>query len=300
MKKIFSLFIILLVAAPAFAVDNPWDTKLPFKSAIIDSKISGTMKGEKTLYIKDYGRTRAEHSNTTMKMFGMTQQLKEIIITTPDWIYTINRMDNTGTKQANLKKFMTREFDSLSKSQQKKVVQNAENMGIATIDGMEGSIQKKAIKILGYNCDKVTMTGTTLYTITGTDLALKLNGNMMGIKIDQVATRVKKESPPSSKFGLPSDINFEHDEQADQMMQEQAKTVIRHLLEGKPMEISSTGASANTQNQIPTPPTQKSQTGEVLEQDAKDVGQAAKQEAKDATIDEVTEGVRSVFKSLFD
>ncbi len=297
MKNLLSLFIIIIVATPAFATDNPWDTKLPFKSAIIDSKISGTMKGEKTLYIKDYGRTRAEHSDTTMKMFGMTQKLKEIIITTPDWVYTINLLDNTGNKQANLKKFMTREFNNLSKSQQNKVVQNAENQGIATIEGMEGSIQKNVTKILGYNCDKVTMAGTTLYTITGTDLALKLNGNMMGIKINQVATNVKKESPPSSKFDLPSEINFEHDEQADQMMQEQAKTFILYLLEDKPMQISSTGVSASTQNQMPTPPPQKSQTGEVLEQDAKDVGQEAKQ---DATIDEVTEGVRSVFKSLFD
>ncbi len=300
MKKLFSLFIVLFVATPVFAVDNPWDTKLPFKSAIIDSKISGTMKGEKTLYIKDYGRTQAEHSNTTMKMFGMTQQLKEIIITTPDWVYTINRLDNTGTKQANLKKFMIREFDNLSKNQQKKVVQNAENQGIATIEGMDGSIQKKVTKILGYNCDKVTMEGTTVYTITGTDLALKLNGNMMGIKINQIATRVKKESPPSSKFQLPSDINFEHDEQADQMMQEQAKTIIQHLLENKPMQITGTGVSAAAQNPMPTPPPRESQAGKVLEQEATDVGQAAEQEAEDAGIDEVTEGVKSVFKSLFD
>ncbi|MCK5162293.1 MAG: hypothetical protein KAQ72_01180 [Desulfobacula sp.] len=45
---------------------------------------------------------------------------------------------------------------------------------------------------------------------------------------------------------------------------------------------------------------QQSQAGEVLEQDAKDVGQAAKQETKDATVDEVREGVRNLFKSIFD
>lgn len=298
MKKILSLFVMLLVASPAFAVDNPWDTKLPFKNAIISSKISGTMNGEKTIYIKDYGKTRAEHSNTTMKMFGMTQQMNEIIITTPDWVYTINLADNTGTKQANLKKFMIQEFNSLSKSDQKKVVQNAEKQGIATIEGMEGTLEKNASTILGYNCDKVTMTGSIIYTISGTDLALKINGNMMGIKINQVATDVQKVSPPSSKFGLPANINFEHDEQADLMMQDQAKTVIQQLLNGT-AQISSAGGSADTQSQIPAPP-QESQTGDVLKQDAKDVGQAARQETKDATVDEVKEGVRSIFKSFFD
>ncbi len=299
MKKIIFLLIILLSATSAFAVDNPWDTKLPFKSAIIDSKISGTMNGVKTLYIKDYGRTRAEYSNTSMKMFGMTQQQKEIIITTPDWVYTINLLDNTGTKQANLKKYMVQEFNDLSRKDQIQVSKEAESQGIAAIEGMEGTLQKNATKILGYNCDKVTMTGTILYAISGTDLALKINGDMMGIKIRQIAISVKKESGPSGKFKLPLNINFEHDKQADQMMQDQAKTIIQNLLEGNSGQMSSAASGTKTHSQT-SMPQQQSQSGNVLEQDAKDVGQAAKQETKDATIDEVKEGVRSVFKSLFD
>ena len=45
---------------------------------------------------------------------------------------------------------------------------------------------------------------------------------------------------------------------------------------------------------------QQSQADQVLEQYAKDVGQAARQETKDATVDEVKEGVRSLFKSIFE
>ena len=298
MKKIISLLVILFSATSAFAVDNPWDTRLPFKNGIIDSKITGTMNGKKILYIKDYGRTRAEYTNTSIKMFGLTQQQKEIIITTPDWVYTIDLLENSGIKQANLKKFMSQEFNNLSKSEQKKVVKNAEDQGIATIEGMEGTLQKNATKILGYNCDKVTMTGTILYTISGTDLTLKINGNTMGVKINQAAISVKKESGPSSKFQLPSNIIFEHDKQADQMMQDQARVVIRELLKDQPGPISSAGNSARTQPQIPEPP-QKSPTSGALGQDAKDVGQAARQETKNAVIDEVKEGVRGVFKNLF-
>ncbi len=298
MKKIISLLIILFSATSAFAVDNPWNTKLPFKNGIIDSKISGTMNGEKTIYIKDYGKIRAEYSNTSMKMFGVSKQQKEVIITTPDWVYTIDQVENTGTKQANLKKFMIQEFNSLSKTEQKKVVKNAESQGIATIEGMEGSLEENAAEIMGYSCDKVTMSGTIVYTISKTDLVLKMNGNMMGIQMNQAATNIRQESAPSSKFELPSNIVFEYDKQADQMMQDQAKIVIRELLKDNPGQISSTGNYSNTQSQMPTPP-QKSQTGGVLEQDAKDVGQAARQETKDATIDEVKDGVRSIFKSIF-
>ncbi|WP_147822261.1 hypothetical protein [Salidesulfovibrio onnuriiensis] len=43
----------------------------------------------------------------------------------------------------------------------------------------------------------------------------------------------------------------------------------------------------------------QAQGDDTLKQDAKDVGQAAKDEAKQATIDEVREGVRDVFNGLF-
>jgi hypothetical protein len=172
------------------------------------------------------------------------------------------------------------------------VVENAEKMGIATVDGMEGRVEKKASKILGYTCDKVTMSGVVSYTITGTDLPLKTTGDMMGIKINQVATKVTQGNVDASKFKLPANIDFQHDVQADQMMQDQAKTVMQTLLEG--------GTVSHPNSPPPEMPVQQRQTEQVLEKDAQDVGYAAKQETKDATTEEVREGVRSLFKSIFD
>lgn len=300
MKKIISVLIILLFATSAFAIENPWNTKLPFKNAIIDSKMSGSMNGDKTLYIKDYGQTRAEYSTASMKMFGMTQEQKEVIITTPDWIYTADLSENTGTKQSNIKKFLAQEFNSLSKNDQKKVADNAEKQGFSTFEGMGGKLQKNATKILGYNCDRVIMSGLTSYTISGTDIVLKMSGNTMGMKMNQAATSVKKESGPSSKFKVPSNINFEYDQQADKMLQDQAKIIIQNLLEGNNSSQMSNSANSSQTYSQPAASSEKSQAGAALSQDAKDVGQAARQETKDATIDEVKEGVRSVFKSLFD
>ena len=297
MKKILSLCIVLLFATSAGAVENPWDMKLPFKSAMVEYELTGTMTGDKTIYVKDYGKTRAEYNNTTMKMMGMTQQQKEVIITTPDWEYTIDLMENTGTKQANLNKFMTQEFNKLSKSDQKKVVENAEKLGIATVDGMEGSVEKNASKILGYTCDKVSMTGVVSYTITGTDLPLKTTGDIMGMKINQVATKVVKGDVPSFKFTLPTNIEFEHDVQTDLMMEEEAKTIIQSLLEGK---VVATHTNPSVPQALPQETIEETQPDNGLEQDANDVGNAARQEAKDATTDEVREGVRTLFKSVFD
>jgi len=238
MNKITSLLIVLLFATSAFAMENPWDVKLPFKNAVINYKITGTLNGEKTIFIKDYGRTTAEYSDTKMKMFGMEQPQKEIIITTPDWVHTIDLIENSGTKQANPTKFLIQEFNNLSKPEQKKVIKNAETLGISTIAGMDGTIEKNAEKMLGYKCDKVTMTGTTAYLFSGTELPLKIISDNMGIKFDQIATDIKKTKPSSSKFNLPSNINFIHNKQADQMMQDKAQTIIEALLSGKQIAAS--------------------------------------------------------------
>lgn len=233
MKKVLLLLIASLFATTVFAGESPWEKKLPFKSATINYEVSGMMKGEKTLYVKDYGRTSAEYIETSLTMLGMTQPQQEIIITTPDWEYTIDLVENTGIKQANPKKYLIRKFNDLSGSDQKKVSRNIEKLGLSTIEGMNGTLTKNAAKILGYKCDKATILGTVAYTISGTDMPLKIEGNAMGIAVGEVATSISKGSVPSSKFKLPEHISFEHDRQADQMIEAQATTVIQSLLKGK-------------------------------------------------------------------
>ncbi len=273
MKKILPALMILLMASSAFALDNPWENKLPFKSATIDYKVSGSMKGEKTVYVKDYGRTIAEYSETSMTVMGMTQKLKEVNITTPDWVYTIDQVEGTGTKQVNPNKYFIEEYNKLSKSKKKKVAANSEKMGLSTVEGMSGDFKKNAETILGYKCDRISVMGVESYTISGTGLALKTEGNTMGVKMDEVATKISKGNPPSSKFELPKNIKFEHNKQADQMMQNQAKSVIQSLLDGKkPVAASSSpgnpqggfmGAGQDGQNQLS--PEQLKQMQEMMQ-----------------------------------
>jgi len=234
MKKIvISLLVMMLTPSFAAAVENPWEKKLPFKEATIDYAITGSSKGTKTIYVKDYGKTVAEYRNTSMTVFGMTKKENTIDITTPEWEYTIDLEGHTGTKMVNPEKYMIEEFQKLSKSDQQKVIKNSEELGMNTVHGMEGEITKNDTKILGYRCDKVSMMGVTVYTISGTPVLLKLESNMMGMKINETATRIKKGSVSSSKFKIPSGIKIQHDVHADQMAKMQAKNTIQSLLSGK-------------------------------------------------------------------
>lgn len=267
MKKIFVILFVLALACSAHALDNPWNMKLPFKNAKIDYQLSGTMKGKKTLYIKDYGKTRAEYTETAMEIFGMRQEQKDLIITTPDWIYTINLLKKTGTRHVNMRKLMKQEFDKLSKKEKKKI-----------LTSNDGGIKKNAASILGYKCDQVKASGTTSYTISGTDVVMKITGNTMGIEFSQTAIALKKKKASSSLFKVPDGISVEHDEQTDNMMRQQAKEMIQALKEGKQPDAMS-GTSSNVKKRKG----QKNNT----------------QKDEKPSMDDLPKGMKDMFEGLF-
>jgi hypothetical protein len=104
---------------------------------------------------------------------------------------------------------------------------------------------------------------------------------------------LQKKSLNISYYDIPEDAqyvemgqmpNFQQPSSSNDDQQEQYKSV----------EEQYGQQETSTQQQE-----QQSQASQALEQDAKDVGQAARQETKKATIDEVQEGVKSLFNSLF-
>lgn len=265
-KTLLALTLSFILATTAWALENPWDRKLPFKNATINYKIDGQMKGSKTIYVTDYGRNSAEYSDTSMTVFGMTQKQQEIIITSPDWVFTIDLTNATGTKQANPNKYLKEKFAKLSASEKKKVIKNAEQTGIAMTGEMGGEVEKNAAKLLGYSCDKATIVGTTVYTISGTDLPLKIESNMMGVNMIETATGIDKGKPAAAKFKVPSGIRIEHDPAADRMIKEQAEMTIEGLLTGTApaagVRPSGGGAGQDDLNQLT--PEQQQQMQQML------------------------------------
>lgn len=221
----------LLITAPSLAGENPWDTKLPFKNATIKYSITGSENGSETLYIRNYGKEQATYRNTTTKIFFMTTKTESIQIVTPDWIYSIDLQEKTGTKSVNPTKYMIEEYNSLSRSDRKKLMKNSETLGQSVITGTQGDIEKNAAKILGYSCDKVSVMGSTIYMISGTGLTLKSETSVAGMNFQSVATGIDKSSAPKNVFVPPAGIELKHDPQADQMARSMAKQTIAMLLD---------------------------------------------------------------------
>lgn len=230
------LFLFVFISA-ASSEDIFLNFKYPFEQGTITYQVNGMEKGSQILYAKDYGMTTAMYKNTSMKLLGMAQRQETIEITTPNWIYNIDLIEETGSKQVNPMQYMQEEYNHLSSSDKKKVAENAEKSGMGLMNDMQGTVKKNAAKILGYSCDVSDLTGVKVYTVNKTPLMLKTESNLMGMASVVEATKIDKGSVSAAKFIPPANIQLSHSKDADIMAREMAKNTIENLRTGE-MRIS--------------------------------------------------------------
>lgn len=250
MKRLCLLYVVLLLWVVPITVsagnELPWEKKLPFKSATIQYTIIGIEEGTETLYIRDYGNERATYHQAVSKMMGMTVKNSSVEFKTPDYIYSYDLQSREGFKGSNPQKFMAEEYNKLSGAEKKKVRENGAKMGMAFTEGMGGELHENAIDILGHSCDEMEiMGGTSVYLLHGTDIPLKTEMNMMGMKMTMLATSVDIGKVDDKYFQHPSGITPEIDTQTDTMAREMARQVIVMLQDpgnAPQMQMPSMGA----------------------------------------------------------
>lgn len=229
MKRIQCIAVtVMVLLLPVLAIagsNNPWERKLPFKNLTVKYKISGNEKGTETLYIRDYGKEMATYHTSTV----MGQKTNKVTISTTDWIYTFDLVNRTGEKNPNPHKYMLEEYNKLSKAEQKEVRKNAKDMGMSMTKGLNGKIEMNAQKILGFDCDKASIMGTTVYSIHKTGIPLKSDSNIMGISMKKEATEVSKGAVDAKYFKFPAGIVAKANPQGEAMARSVAKQTIAML-----------------------------------------------------------------------
>jgi hypothetical protein len=80
------------------------------ESGIVEYKITGSQKGEKTLYFKDWGRKQAEFSTSTIKVGRYSKDANLLKLSNGNWQYIINLESKTGTKREHPVLEKLREF----------------------------------------------------------------------------------------------------------------------------------------------------------------------------------------------
>ena len=198
--------IVLLLPSISSAGDTPWDVKLPFKEAVVTYELGGVESGQETLYIKDYGEKTARYRTTSSMVLGITQTVNSVEIVTPEWIYTFDLQEGTGTKSVNPQKLMIEEYRKLTPEEKIRVDANGENMAGALRSGLHGSVEPDARTVLGYSCDRITGMGTIAYSIHNSGITLLSESNIMGVKISRTAVALETRGVDDSFFEFPNGI----------------------------------------------------------------------------------------------
>jgi len=223
------LFICVYIPGITYGMENPWEMKLPFEKATITYSLGGVQNGMQTLYIRAYGEETASYTQAETKVLGMSVTSEEAEFVTPEWIYSYNITERTGIKSVNPQKYLIEEFNGLSQEEKELVAQNAQDIGGNLTEGFGGKLEREVDTILGYPADRMNVMGTTVYTIHDTNIPLKTEVNMMGMKMSIVATELKEGVAQAKYFKHPEGIDAVLDQESEQTARAVAKQTINML-----------------------------------------------------------------------
>ena len=216
---------------PALAENLPWETRLPFKEATVTYVLQGTEEGKEKIFIKDYGEIRSKHRTSATAVMGSGTTTRTIEITDADWVTTYDLDKRTGTRVSNPAKLYREEYTRLSDGEKKNVEKNAHQLGGAMMGQFGGSVKQSATRILGYDAD-VTSVGnlSTVYLLRGTDLVLRSEMSVLGMRSTVEATAIDTKSPvPASAFVPPAGITAAIDQEGEEMMAQTVRQMMATL-----------------------------------------------------------------------
>jgi len=223
--------ILLLFACPAWSEELPWEKKLPFKEATIHYELTGMEQGKETLYIRDHGRRQAKQHQGTATVMGTTKKTETVQLTDPDWVYMYDLVEKKGSKTTNPNKLYQAEYNKLTGEEKKNFEKNAKEMGANMMGQFGGSVKQKGGKILGYDCDIVTVGGiSTVYTLHDTGIPLRAEASVMGMNNATSATKIDTSTGgPDSAFAPPAGIVATLDQDMETMMASMIKDTVDTL-----------------------------------------------------------------------
>ena len=241
MKHTHVLATALVLALPcrlALAGNLPWESKLPFKEATIEYQLSGSQKGIDVLFIQDYGKLRVKTHKATTTVLGMATVEDTVVFTDQDWVTTYNLAKKTGNKITNPNKLYMAEYNTLTPAEKKNVEKNAQQLGASFMGQFGGEVKRSRTQLLGYDCDVTSMgTMSTVSIIHGTDIPLRSEVSVMGVRNTVIATRIDTTTTvPASLFAPPTGITPTLDKEADVMMSQTVHTMMATLKKPEGLE----------------------------------------------------------------
>lgn len=201
MKKLISVLILLI-----FCINTQAQKDINHylvKSGYVEYELTGSIKGVKKIWWDDYGDKEREEiqSISEVKIFGMVQkeEVHSIHISNGNKYWDINLLDGTGVTGDDSYYDAVDFSEDMTDAEKKKFEDDLLNaLGGQRLDPEN---------FLGYKCEVIEVMGAKSWLYKG--IALKSKANLMGIEVNEVAKKFKKNNViPASKFEPPKDIKF--------------------------------------------------------------------------------------------
>lgn len=192
MKKIFLVLIILFTVTSIYGQNFK---RYQAKSGIIKYKVEGTSKGTEILYFDNFGSDEAKETKIKTTVMGFTQESNQLTVMNAATIFVADYNTKTYTKMPNPLFELTQQISQNTK--------DAEKLGEEVMKSIGGKMIGEET-VLGKPCKIWEIASMGTKTWTHKFIPLKVETNMMGMKINYIATSIKLDvTVPAEKFKLP-------------------------------------------------------------------------------------------------
>ncbi|MCC7259784.1 MAG: hypothetical protein IT567_01980 [Alphaproteobacteria bacterium] len=190
---------LVMWSAAAQAEEYPFAPKRSFDSAIVHYETTGGMMqgGKSTLYVKgEYQALEKEGSGPIPAQHT---------ITTPDYIYVINKADNTAMRSENPSRMIRAEWEKATAEEKATIRSNVEKFGVAFGDRLGAKMEKRGGEVLGRACDKTTvMQMSNCMWSDAPDIMLQSDMSAMGGGVETAVKIEENAALPAGVFDVPA------------------------------------------------------------------------------------------------
>ncbi len=131
--------------------------------------------------------------------------------------------------------------------------------------GMSAEVEKNAAEILGFQCERVNFMGSTVFSIQGTGLPLKIESKMMGMENLTQAIALEKGSAPEKYFKHPQGITPVLDAEADEVARAFAHETIIMLKDPDALEKANKRPVPGMQQQLEMTPEEQQEMEQAMD-----------------------------------
>ena len=223
-----TILFILFFLLSANAIDNPFLKKLPFEEEIIEYSLSGSQKGIKTLYIKDYGLQRVIYLKKKKNLMSKIDENEKYILKTKKWIYDIFPQKNLAIRTPNLRFLLYIRYKELTQKERERVKTNLKTIDYLPITDSNFKIIKNYTKIENISCNLLIQHGKKIcYGFQGS-LILKSSIKLLGYKNYEILYSIYKTKVDPKLFDI-SSYKIKDDKIKSVQKYEQSKKIIDFL-----------------------------------------------------------------------